>query len=257
MVALHGFAGDGADFAPFVEALDLPCLAPDLPGHGATRGPAEFDLPATLALLDAAYVAWALPSRPVLLGYSQGGRLALRWALADPTRWSGLVLIGATPGLRDPVERAARVAQDHALAERIVAQGVTWFTDWWAERPVIQSQRQIAAPVRATMRERRLANRPAGLAAALRGLGAGALPPCWDALPDLTLPTLLLTGAEDAKFTALARAMQATLGHAEQRTIADAGHCAHLERPAATAASVHAWLRRVHAAVSSTGPRPG
>ena len=41
-----------------------------------------------------------------LVGYSQGGRIALHVALALPQRVTRLVLIGASPGLADEAERA-------------------------------------------------------------------------------------------------------------------------------------------------------
>src|SRR5919201_5940156 len=49
----------------------------------------------------------------VLVGYSLGGRLALRAALRAADRYMGLVTIGATAGIE---ERAARAADDEKLA---------------------------------------------------------------------------------------------------------------------------------------------
>jgi 2-succinyl-6-hydroxy-2,4-cyclohexadiene-1-carboxylate synthase len=64
------------------------------------------------------------------------------------------------------------------------------------------------------------------------------VPSCWGELSKLTAPTLLVTGAEDAKFDAIAAAMQSRLPRARRAVIAGAGHAPHLERPAACAAAV-------------------
>jgi 2-succinyl-6-hydroxy-2,4-cyclohexadiene-1-carboxylate synthase len=242
VMALHGFTGSGADFEPLAACLGRPLLAPDLPGHGATEGPSSFGLQDTLALLGGWLDAGGLTPPPVLLGYSLGARLALHLALARPERFAGLILIGATPGLEDATTRAERRASDEALADQIEAEGVAWFTDWWAARPVIESQSRIEVATRASMRARRLANRAQGLAASLRGLGTGALPARWADLPSVRLPTLLVTGAEDAKFGAIAAAMADRLPQAERLVVSEAGHCAHLERPAETAAGVKRFL---------------
>jgi pimeloyl-ACP methyl ester carboxylesterase len=50
--------------------------------------------------------------RGIYVGYSMGGRLCLRLALDRPDLVRGLVLVSASPGIVDPVERAARVAAD-------------------------------------------------------------------------------------------------------------------------------------------------
>ncbi|HEU4701085.1 MAG TPA: alpha/beta fold hydrolase, partial [Conexibacter sp.] len=82
----------------------------------------------------------------------------------------------------------------------------------------------------------RLQQSPAGLAAALRGLGTGAMEPLWDRLPALEVPVTLIVGERDAKFHAIAKRMAAALPDATLHVVADAGHAAQLERPGAVAA---------------------
>src|SRR4051812_9410580 len=120
VVLLHGFTQTRRSWRRTVQALGgrYRALAPDLPGHGqATDRVASFDA-------CTAYVRALAPERFTLAGYSMGGRVALHAALTLREQIDRLVLIGASPGLADPAERAARRAADEALAARIEAIGV-------------------------------------------------------------------------------------------------------------------------------------
>ena len=144
----------------------------------------------------------------MLGGYSMGGRIALHLALAEPARVRRLVLIGASPGLADPAERARRRVADEALAEEVQASTLEAFARRWAQTPVLAGlPDDVAAEVHAD----RLRSTTDGLAAALRGLGTGALPSLWGRLGELALPVALLVGERDAKFRAVAERMAAAL----------------------------------------------
>jgi 2-succinyl-6-hydroxy-2,4-cyclohexadiene-1-carboxylate synthase len=233
LVLLHGFTQTRQSWRRTVLALEgrYRALVPDLPGHGqsAQRTP-SFDA------CDA-YVRALAPDREpfVLAGYSMGGRIALHAALALRERLRALVLVGASPGLADPAERAARRAADEALARRIEAIGIEAFAQEWGAQPLFAGQPpRVAAAAHAD----RLRNTPAGLAAALRGLGTGAMPPLWDHLGELTLPVTLVVGERDEKFRALADRMAARLPAARVVVVPDAGHAVQLEAPAAVAAAI-------------------
>jgi pimeloyl-ACP methyl ester carboxylesterase len=75
----------------------------------------------------------------------------------------------------------------------------------------------------------RLLNTSAGLAAALRGLGTGALPSLWERLPELTMPVTLIVGERDEKFRAIAARMAPQLQQARLSVIPGAGHAVHIE----------------------------
>src|SRR3954452_21597426 len=226
VVLLHGFTQTRRSWRRTVQALGgrYRALAPDLPGHGqAAHRVASFDA-------CTAYVRALAPERFTLAGYSMGGRIALHAALALRDRVDQLVLIGASPGLVDAAERAARRAADAALARRIEAIGVEAFAREWAAQPLFAGQpERVAAAAHAD----RLRNTPAGLAAALRGLGTGAMEPLWDRLPQLALPVTLLVGERDEKFRAIAERMAARLPHAQMVVVEGVGHAAHLEAPQA------------------------
>lgn len=229
LVLLHGFTNSGASWQPVIAGLGerYRAIAPDIRGH-ASAGAAE---PVALeAVIDD--VAALVPGPFALAGYSQGGRVALHVALALPDRVTRLVLIGASPGLADDAEREQRRLADERLAERIESMTIEQFAREWAQTPILSG---IAPEISAIAHNDRLKSSPRGLAAALRGLGTGALPPLWDRLGELQMPVTLLVGERDTKFTALAWEMARRIPHATVTIVPGAGHAVHLERPDAVA----------------------
>lgn len=236
LLALHGFTGGGADFGTLAPRVGAAWIAPDLPGHGETTAPAMFDT----AVGDLASLGGDASFN--LLGYSLGGRVALALAVAHPNRIRRLVLVGASPGLERLDERGARRRVDAARAARLEAAGVADFLTAWQARPLIATQARIDAETRAVMDGVRAKHTAAGLAASLRGMGTGAMPPLWDALAEVRCPTLLVAGAQDPKFLAIAQRMAERLPRAEVWPVPGAGHCAHLEAPARFAERLEAFL---------------
>jgi pimeloyl-ACP methyl ester carboxylesterase len=74
-------------------------------------------------------------------------------------------------------------------------------------------------------------------------LGTGSLPSLWERLPSIETPTLLLVGALDRKFVAIAERMGALMPHARLAIVPDTGHTVHLERPVAWIDVVTDFLR--------------
>ena len=248
LLALHGFTGSCETWRPFGDAWPgMRLLAPDLPGHGRSLA-APATIPATvealLALLDARGL-----SRVALLGYSMGGRIALRLALQAPERISALIVESASPGMADPAARGERVAADRALADRLERDGIAAFVDHWQSLPLWQSQKELPEQAQASLRAQRLANEPAGLARSLRAAGTGVDAPVLEALVDLPCPALFIAGALDARYCDHASAMAARAPRGRAARIAQAGHAAHLEQPEA--------FRRVVAEALTSGEWTG
>jgi pimeloyl-ACP methyl ester carboxylesterase len=100
VVALHGTFGRGLTFARLAEALgpDYRVIAPDLRGHGGTRG-TDFSREAFVA--DVAEFVEALGLAPALvIGHSLGGVTAYQLAARRPEFVRALVVedVGAVPG---------------------------------------------------------------------------------------------------------------------------------------------------------------
>jgi 2-succinyl-6-hydroxy-2,4-cyclohexadiene-1-carboxylate synthase len=243
LVLLHGFSGSRRTWEGLAAAL-APArrvIAPDLPGHGESRGSDLLSLDGTAALLLEALDRIGV-GRFALAGYSMGGRLALRLALEMPERVTRLVLESASPGIEDAVERSRRRAADEALARSIEEEGVAAFVARWEALPLFATQARLPSGRRDALRAIRLAQRAEGLAASLRHAGVGTQPWLGARLGELAMPVLLVAGEEDAKFTALARAMATAIRDVRVAILPGAGHAPHLERPAAFRGALRSFL---------------
>ena len=239
LLLLHGFTGSRAAFAHLRERLAryASVVAVDLPGHGESPFDEDTTFASTLGALVALLDALGLQQVDVA-GYSLGARVALGLAVESGARVRRLVLESGSPGLRRRRDRGERRRQDEALAARLEAEGVDAFVRSWEALPLFAGVRALPPEVQQALRLRRLAGSVEGLALSLRRLGLGAQPNYWSALPRLRTPTLLLTGARDAKFTALAHRMAAELPVVWGHVFAGAGHAPHLE-------VAEAWAREV------------
>ena len=243
LLLLHGFTQTGRGWDEVVRHLDgerYRALAPDIRGHGAaaTRRPIDF----ATCVQDAV----GLMRGPFqLAGYSQGARLALHVALAHPALVTRLVLVSATAGIEDDGERARRRDADGALAAWMEADGrrMSEVADRWGAQPLFAAQPfAVAAAARAD----RLVNEPAHLAAALRGIGTGAMAPLWDRLGELTMPVLVLAGELDAKYVALGERLACAVPAGRFEIVPAAGHALPLEAPAAVAAAIESSAESPH-----------
>lgn len=243
ILALHGFTGNRSSWDHLRPEWERHCtvLAVDLPGHGQTALSTAPDYERTLdALLGLVREqGWEQAN---LLGYSLGARVALGLAVRAPQRWQRLILESGSPGLRRRKARSERRRSDEQLALSIERGGVEDFVRRWEALPLFDGLRALKPEVQEALRARRLVADAEGLAGSLRGLGLGAQPNYWPELPELRIPTLLLTGARDAKFTATAVEMAGELPMAWRRTFPDVGHAPHLEVPADYAAEVLTFL---------------
>ena len=246
LILLHGFTGNHTSWDFWRPTLERErfVVAVDLPGHGCTRiqpGDPSAGLPEVAAALNRLLDTYSI-GKADFIGYSMGGRALLHMAHLFPQRISSMVILSASPGIEDPVERGDRARADDVLAERIETHGLESFVTEWMGQPLFQTL-MLADPERvAEERTRKLSGDPTSFAEALRQMTPGRQPSLWSALSDMEIPSLVAAGSLDRKYVAKARRMAALMPDARCVVIPDAGHALLLEKPDETAAVVGSFL---------------
>jgi 2-succinyl-6-hydroxy-2,4-cyclohexadiene-1-carboxylate synthase len=175
----------------------------------------------------------------VPVGYSLGGRLALRAVLRDPGRYAGLVTVGATAGLDEPSIRSARAAADERLASWMETAPIEDVVSIWERQPLFADQSEALVE---QQRAGRLSHDPAELAMLLRTAGQGVLEPVWHELLMLDLPVLAIAGARDEGYVAAAERIADVAPRGRAAIVEEAGHAPQLQRPEEVARLIMSFL---------------
>ena len=181
-------------------------------------------------------------SKTILIAYSMGARLALLYATQQSHNLNGLILISVNPGIEDPEEKRLRAIEDVSLSETIKTIGIKKFIKFWNEQPLIQTQENAPPDFYQSMQMRKCHLSPIGLSESLRGFGQGVFPSLWESLENITIPTLLITGQKDEKYTLLNKRMKAKNKNFKHSIITDAGHAPHIESATFTALEIKKFI---------------
>jgi 2-succinyl-6-hydroxy-2,4-cyclohexadiene-1-carboxylate synthase len=223
--ALHGMVGEPADWdflRPALPELQTPLLW------------SEVDRYTPWAFQFAKKVRAADP-RPVLIGYSMGGRLALHALLADPTLFRAAIIISAHTGLADRELRQRRWRQDDEWAKKLRSLPWETFLRIWNDQPVFDGV-NLPGERLTTFKWRQ------GI---IRSFDCWGLSRQEDLLPKLghlQLPVLWVTGGKDTRYTDLARDAVAALPNARHAVIPEAGHRVPWEERAAFTDTLNHFL---------------
>ncbi len=175
----------------------------------------------------------------VLVGYSLGGRLALRAALRTPESFAAVVLVGTTAGIEEGPLRAARAEADEKLASWIEAMPIEDIVGLWERQPLFADQSDALVEAQ---RPGRLSQDPRSLALLLRTAGQGVLEPVWHDLRALELPLLAIAGVRDDGYTRAAKRLASTAPRGRAAIVEEAGHAPQLQQPATVAALIADFL---------------
>ncbi len=200
LVALHGFLGCGADWNAVRKAVrrDFDWVCPDIFARRAEdwRSAREFS-----------GKAW-------LVGYSFGGRMALRWMAEDPGRWHGALLLSTNPGnFQTEDERRERRRTDAAWARAFRVEPWEDLMRRWNNQPVLAAG---ATP----LREEALYDREK-LALAFEDYSTADQQAD---VSELSKPLIWMAGERDAKFVRLLHSMRDANFPGAFRIVGDAGH---------------------------------
>ena len=238
---VHCFLGHSGAWAPMADLIAprLDALAFDMPGHGRTPMPPHVgDLQAEVANLIDGFVT--KPS--LLIGHSFGAVSLMRFALHNPGRVLGLVLIEPVfiaAALADPEFEPAPGDADYAIAAqegRYEDAARQFFSfndpsrDWNA----------LPAAARAQMTAQ-MQLLPATEPGAIKDSGRLLTPGLMEGFAP---PVLLIGGARSpALFPAIIKALGERFTDARRVEIEGAGHMVPLTHARQTADAINCWLR--------------
>jgi pimeloyl-ACP methyl ester carboxylesterase len=228
LLLTHGYAADAQMWAPQLDPLGerFSLILWDMRGHGRSDYPddqAQYSEQATVADMAALLDAAGAPSA-IIAGLSLGGYMSLAFQLAFPNRTDALLILDTGPGYKSDAARAQWNARALETAARFEMEGL-------GPNFGASAERRASAHRNAT-----------GLVRAGRGMLTQKDARVISSLPDIRAPTLVLVGADDAPFLNAADYMAAKIPGARKVVIANAGHAANIDQPAAFNEAVLSFL---------------
>jgi len=173
----------------------------------------------------------------ILCGLSMGGYAAFTFLRKYPRRLKGLILADTRPGA-DASEARANRENVARLAE---TEGTGAIADLQLPRLISEETRLYHPDVEARLRQMIDSATPQGIAAAARGMALRA--DSSDLLADISVPTLVIVGEQDAITPpAVAQEYAARIPNAQLIAIPHAGHLSNLEQPGAFLQAIGGFL---------------
>lgn len=203
VVFLHGFLGTPSDFEALPlwnrlvnrHAPSIIAMTPE-PGQPATTSDGHAATLWFQAWVDtiATHIAdlCGTGARPVLVGYSLGGRLAMSLIANHPAAYAAAILVSANPGMNDPTERHKRAQQDDYWARRWETEPFDSVHNDWNALPLFGGTPSALRRVSRDQIDK--------WAQVLRYASPGRIPNRWPDIAQWALPTLWIAGKRDVKY---------------------------------------------------------
>ena len=200
----------------------------DMRGHGESDYPADPSLYSeALTVGDMqALIDTVGAKKAIVAGLSLGGYMSLAFNASHPDRVRALMLFDTGPGFK----------KDEARAK--------W--NETADKRAVDLETRGLAALNSSDEVKLTRHRDAkGLAGAARGMLAQQNDRVIQSLDKVTVPTLVLVGANDTNFLAATDYMAAKIKGSTKAVIPDAGHAANLHQPALFDQAVEAFLAKL------------
>jgi pimeloyl-ACP methyl ester carboxylesterase len=222
-----------------MEETGVRVIAPDIPGFG--RSPALPGEEASMYAYADAIADWAKSEglqKFALAGHSMGGYVAFAFARRHAEMLSGLVLICTRPG---PDSEAGKEGR-YKLIDEVRERGPQAVVDAMLPKLFAPATAENNPELVDETRQMMLRQSKVGIAAALAAMANR--PDSTGGLDDIQVPTLIITGAEDAIIPAPeAEGMLSRIDGAKHVAIEGAGHMAMLEKPKAFNKALKAFVQ--------------
>jgi len=242
LLLVHGYPLDHTLWQPQVDGLAdanvARVIAPDLRGFGQSDAPEgvytmETHADDLRALLDVLQV-----ERVVVCGLSMGGYIALAFWRKYADRVRGLILVDTRAGADAPAARQARLD----MVEQVRQHGSAPAADAMLSRLLASSTHQSRPALVESVHAMMLRQPLVGIIGAQ--LGMAERPDSTALLSTITVPTLVVFGAEDIITPAETegRSLADAIPGAKLVIIPNAGHLSNLEQPEVFNAAVREFL---------------
>src|SRR6202521_4992343 len=228
LLLTHGYSSTSAMWQGQIEGLSKnhKLVLWDMRGHGQSDYPGDpkaYSEALTVADM-AALLDEVGADSAIVGGLSLGGYMSLAFYRAHPLRVGALLIIDTGPGFKKDDAREAWNRRAHDTGDRFEREGLAVLKSLSRERSDV-SHRDAA-----------------GLARAARGMLTQRDARVIELLPNITVPSLVVVGADDAPFLAASDDMAAKSPSAKKVVIPAAGHAVNIDQPQAFIAAVLPFL---------------
>jgi pimeloyl-ACP methyl ester carboxylesterase len=228
LLLTHGYSSTSTMWNGQIDALskNYKLVLWDMRGHGQSdypEDPAAYSEALTIADM-AALLDEIGATSAIVGGLSLGGYMSLAFYRSHPERVRALLIIDTGPGFKKDDARDAWNKRAHDTGDRFEREGLAVLQSLSRERSSV-SHRDAS-----------------GLARAARGMLTQRDASVMESLPTITVPALVIVGADDTPFLAASDYMAAKIPGAKKMIIPAAGHAVNIDQPQAFVEAVLPFL---------------